>query len=83
MTEPVYEDPSLPPQLRDALGIMSRRGRVVELTAPWEHGSRLPCDERCVCPVHDTPLLFSPASGEHACQDADCRHGHGMEPAGR
>ena len=36
------------------------------------------CDERCVCPVHGTALIYAPASGEHACQDIDCVHGHGM-----
>jgi hypothetical protein len=30
----VHEDESLPPQLREALRIMARRGPVVELTAP-------------------------------------------------
>lgn len=31
MTEP-HEDMSLPPQLREALGVMAKRGPVVELT---------------------------------------------------
>jgi hypothetical protein len=48
---------------------------------PWDHGRNLPCDERCVCPVHGTPLLYSPAGDEHACQDVNCRHGHGMKDA--
>jgi hypothetical protein len=48
------------------------------LFGPWNHGRDVPCDERCVCPVHSTPLLYAPASDEHACQDVNCRHGHGM-----
>lgn len=35
------------------------------------------CDERCVCPVHDTPLFYSPSNDDHACTDVDCVHGHG------
>lgn len=36
------------------------------------------CDEGCVCPDHETPLIYSPAWDEHACQDVTCVHGHGM-----
>lgn len=36
------------------------------------------CDERCVCPVHGTPLIYWPAGGDHACQDVNCVYGHGM-----
>lgn len=36
------------------------------------------CDERCTCPVHGTPLIYWPAGDDHACQDASCAHGHGM-----
>lgn len=41
------------------------------------------CDDGCVCPVHATPLLYWPVGDEHACQDADCIHAHGLvvEPA--
>lgn len=49
-----------------------------EELAPWGHGRGAPCDEKCVCPVHGTALLYSPAGDKHACQDVDCRHGHGM-----
>lgn len=35
------------------------------------------CDERCVCPVHQTPLLYSPSHNDHGCLDAACVHGHG------
>jgi hypothetical protein len=35
------------------------------------------CDDRCVCPVHGTPLLYAPSKDDHACQDVDCVHGHG------
>ncbi|MGW3246523.1 hypothetical protein [Streptomyces sp. NPDC001070] len=38
------------------------------------------CDELCVCPVHKTPLIYWPAGNDHACQDAECRYGHGMAP---
>lgn len=41
------------------------------------------CGERCVCPIHGTPLLYAPAQDEHACQDPDCKHAHGIvEPDG-
>jgi hypothetical protein len=36
------------------------------------------CDEWCVCPDHRTPLYYSPAQHDHACQDITCRYGHGM-----
>ncbi|MFJ2780202.1 hypothetical protein [Kitasatospora sp. NPDC087315] len=35
------------------------------------------CDEVCVCPVHSTQLIYSPATNDHACQETDCEHGHG------
>ena len=54
---------------------------LILLPAPWEHGRDVPCDERCVCPVHGTPLFFWPAGEDHACQDVDCRYGHGMKKA--
>jgi hypothetical protein len=37
------------------------------------------CDDDCTCPVHGTPLLYAPASNEHACQDPDCEHAHGFD----
>lgn len=40
------------------------------------------CDDECRCPIHpDLPLLYAPATGEHACQKIDCVHGHGMRSA--
>ena len=30
------------------------------------------CDKICVCPEHGTPLIYAPASDDHAC-----KHGHG------
>lgn len=54
---------------------------LILLPAPWEHGRDVLCDERCVCPVHGTPLFFWPAGEDHACQDVDCRYGHGMKKA--
>lgn len=51
------------------------------LPQPWDHGRDLPCDEHCVCPVHGTPLIYWPAGDDHACQDVDCRYGHGMKSA--
>jgi hypothetical protein len=35
------------------------------------------CDDRCLCPVHGTPLLYAPSTDDHACQDVDCVHGRG------
>lgn len=35
------------------------------------------CDDRCVCPVHQTPLFYAPSVDDHACQDVTCVHGHG------
>ena len=37
------------------------------------------CDERCVCPVHGTQLIYSLSGDEHACQDVNCKYGHGFE----
>lgn len=39
------------------------------------------CDEFCVCPIHGTPLVYSPAGNDHACQAIECRYGHGMNAA--
>jgi len=36
------------------------------------------CDESCVCPAHDTPLIYWPAGDDHACQDPDCGYAQGM-----
>lgn len=47
---PPHEDPSLPPQLREALAIMARRGPVVEL-AVGDDGR---------------PVVAGPAAGEAA-----------------
>jgi len=38
------------------------------------------CDDQCVCPIHHTPLFYSPQFRKHACQDPDCVHAHGMRP---
>lgn len=38
------------------------------------------CDGECVCPLDGKPLLYAPASGEHACQDPDCANAHGVLP---
>ena len=35
------------------------------------------CDRLCVCPLHQTPLIYWPAGNDHACQDVDCQYGHG------
>jgi len=40
------------------------------------------CDDGCVCPVHPTPLYYSPAADDHACQDITCEYGHGGAAAG-
>lgn len=36
------------------------------------------CGNDCACPIHRTPLIYSPAGDDHACQDAACEHGSGM-----
>lgn len=38
------------------------------------------CDDECVCPLDGKPLLYAPASNEHACQDPDCANAHGVVP---
>lgn len=38
------------------------------------------CTARCVCPVHQTRLVYSPLHDDHACQDPDCVYAHGMNP---
>jgi hypothetical protein len=35
------------------------------------------CDRRCSCPIHGTQLVYWPAGDDHACQDIDCKYGHG------
>ena len=37
------------------------------------------CDERCVCPIHETELMYAPAWNEHACTDIYCEFAHGLE----
>jgi hypothetical protein len=37
------------------------------------------CDERCVCPVHETELMYAPAWDEHACTDIYCEFAHSLE----
>jgi hypothetical protein len=32
--------------------------------------------------VHGTPLFYSPAADDHACQDITCEYGHGGAPLG-
>jgi hypothetical protein len=36
------------------------------------------CDDRCICPIHQTPLYYAPQDDTHACQDPTCVHAHGM-----
>lgn len=63
----------LPPQLREALDIMGRRGKVVELTAP---ATRTPCDQPnpCedgeLCATHEEEQAH--AEGEHAFCGPTC-----------
>ncbi len=38
-------------------------------------------DDDYLCPLHHTPLYCHPASGDHACQDPQCRYAHGMPPS--
>jgi hypothetical protein len=37
------------------------------------------CDDSCVCPIHGTPLYYWPAGDDHACQDPQCQHAHGVK----
>jgi hypothetical protein len=39
------------------------------------------CDDRCICPVHDTPMWYSRSCDDHACQDPDCVFAHGFNEA--
>lgn len=34
------------------------------------------CDESCACPADGLPMFYAPSTGQHACQDPDCRHAH-------
>ncbi len=36
------------------------------------------CSASCRCPVHATPMIYSPAYDDHACQDVNCMYGHGV-----
>jgi hypothetical protein len=38
------------------------------------------CDETCLCAVHGTALIYSPALDDHACQDPSCKYAHGGAP---
>jgi hypothetical protein len=38
------------------------------------------CDETCLCAVHGTALIYSPAFDDHACQDSSCKYAHGGAP---
>ncbi len=44
-----------------------------------KHAAEHRCDDRCVCPTHGTPLLWSRHHDLHACQDPSCRYAHGLE----
>lgn len=52
-----------------------------EFPAVPGHGRNVPCDDRCVCPLHRTPLIYWPAGEDHACSDVNCEYGHGMKNA--
>lgn len=41
------------------------------------------CTTECVCPVHNTQLLFNPDSGDHACRDIMCIYAHGFQKLNR
>ena len=44
-------------------------------------GCYWPIDDQPACPVHGTDLIYSPAHSDWACQDINCRYGHGGAPA--
>lgn len=37
------------------------------------------CGDRCVCPVHNTPMWYSATEHLHACQDPECEHAGGVD----
>jgi hypothetical protein len=82
MTDQPTARPRSCPQCRSIgppLPLISRLPAEVLCTDPW-HGPLLHrCTDQCVCPIHGTPLIYAPESGEHACQDATCVHGHGLQ----
>lgn len=47
------------------------------MTAQDKRAKAHSCDDRCICPIHGTPLLYSANKDDHACQDVHCKHGHG------
>lgn len=40
--------------------------------------ARHACDENCVCPRHETPMIYWPHGDDHACPDITCPYGHGV-----
>ena len=38
------------------------------------------CDETCICPFHELPLMYAPSVDDHACPIITCAFGHGMKP---
>jgi hypothetical protein len=39
------------------------------------------CGPRCICPIHETRLIWWPSGREHACRDVECVHGRGGLPS--
>lgn len=35
-------------------------------------------EDQCVCPIHQTPLLYNEVSEDHACQNIMCLYAHGF-----
>jgi hypothetical protein len=58
---------------------MGEAGAAAAERALRREGFAHQCTEACRCPVHGTPLFYWPAGDDHACQDVDCRYGHGFE----
>ena len=59
-----------------------RAARWADLMSPERPPESHRCDETCVCPVHNTPLLWARSQRLHACQDPDCRYATGVENNG-
>jgi len=57
--------------------LMKRRGEGLH-TPLRKMLTRHVCGIQCICPVHRTPMFYSPAWDDHACQDITCEYGHGM-----
>lgn len=47
---------------------------MLPLSSKWHK-----CNEKCICPIHKTPMYYNVKFNEHACQDINCVYVHGYE----